>query len=206
MSKLVNGYIAEFLTADVSVGKDIIDYSEDLGKRGQLTVWESENLHPGQKYIRFRPDDNRSEMQTSCGEISISKDRFTICTQGGANTYTFKLIEHIQTIDFRLRLPERFWHICNSCGKREILSSKEAFEQGWDYPGPDGIYKDAPNHGFRMFAPRKCGDCSIIDSFYWKSLNGKEQIDINEQSIVEMFERVMNEPWSLLTSERDEDV
>lgn len=62
MSKLVNGYIAEFLTADVSVGKDIIDYSEDLGKRGQLTVWESENLHPGQKYVRFRPDDNRSEM------------------------------------------------------------------------------------------------------------------------------------------------
>lgn len=35
MSKLVNGYIAKFLMADVSVGKDIIDYSEDLGKRGQ---------------------------------------------------------------------------------------------------------------------------------------------------------------------------
>lgn len=33
-------------------------------------------------------------------------------------------LTNIQTIDFRLRLPERFLHICNACGKREILSSK----------------------------------------------------------------------------------
>lgn len=115
------------------------------------------------------------------------------------------MIEHDQTIDVRIHLPERYWHICNACGKREILSSKEAFEQGWDYPGSDGIYKDAPNHGFRMFVPRKCGDCSISDSFYWKSLHGEEGIDITEKPYVDLFECVLNEPWSLLVSEEDAD-
>lgn len=25
-------------------------------------------------------------------------------------------------------------HICEVCGKKEILTPEEAFEQGWDYP------------------------------------------------------------------------
>lgn len=57
-----------------------------------------------------------SEIQTSCGEICILNDNLTICTQSGANTYKFRLIDHVQMIDFRMRLPERYWHICNGCG------------------------------------------------------------------------------------------
>lgn len=33
---------------------------------------------------------------------------------------------------------KKFLHICECCGKREIISSAEAFEKGWDYPGEDG--------------------------------------------------------------------
>ena len=83
------------------------------------------------------------------------------------------------------------------------LSSKEAFDQGWDYPGPDGIYKDAPNFGFGMLLPRTCGNCSIADSFYWKVVNGGEGKKDTEtdQAFKEMLERVKNEPWSLVVSE-----
>ena len=101
-------------------------------------------------------------------EIDITSDRLTITTQGSANTYVFQLLEHVQTIDFRMRLPERYWHICDGCGKRELLSSKEAFEQGWDYPGPDGIYKENHNYGFGVIAPRTCGDCS---TYVWRLLD-----------------------------------
>lgn len=34
MSKLVNGYIAKFLKADVTIGKEMVSYDEDLGKIG----------------------------------------------------------------------------------------------------------------------------------------------------------------------------
>lgn len=113
MSKLVNGYNAILISADVSVGNGIDCTKNDIGKTGQLTVWESENLHPGRKYIRFRPEDNSSEIQTACGDITISNNIFEIATQEGANKYRFKLIEHVQTIDFRMKMPERYWHICN---------------------------------------------------------------------------------------------
>ena len=155
MSKLVNGYNAVLISADVTVGQNIDGCKNDIGKNGQLTIWESENLHPGRKYIRFQTADHSVEIQTACGDISISNDIFEISTQSGANTYRFKLLEHIQTIDFRMKLPERYWHICNGCGKREFLSGKEAFEQGWDYPGPYGLYKTMPNYGFGTIAPRR---------------------------------------------------
>lgn len=28
-----------------------------------------------------------------------------------------------------------FWHYFEVCGKKEILTSREAFKRGWDYPG-----------------------------------------------------------------------
>ena len=131
-------------------------------------------------------------------------DIFEISTQSGANTYRFKLLEHIQTIDFRMKLPERYWHICNGCGKRELLSSKEAFEQGWDYPGPDGIYKTMPNYGFGTIAPRTCGDCCIaMDKLYLALATKSELLEEVLREENETLERIQNEPWSLMESEED---
>lgn len=204
MSKLVNGYNAILISADVSVGNGIDCTKNDIGKTGQLTVWESENLHPGRKYIRFRPEDNSSEIQTACGDITISNNIFEIATQEGANKYRFKLIEHVQTIDFRMKMPDRYWHICNGCGKREILSSKEAFDQGWDFPGPDGLYKGMPNYGFGTLAPRTCGNCCItMDKLYWGIISKKEPNEEVFMEKKEMIERIQNEPWSLLVSNDD---
>lgn len=54
VSNLINGYKAELVSAEVTVGKDIDGYNKDIGKSGKLTIWESENLHPGQKYLQLK--------------------------------------------------------------------------------------------------------------------------------------------------------
>lgn len=38
------------------------------------------------------------------------------------------LLKPIQTIEFKMSPPHRFLHVCDGCGRREILSSREAFE------------------------------------------------------------------------------
>lgn len=203
MSKLVNGYLAIF--REVSIQGEIRGDKSDanIGSRGDLTVWESENLHPGEKYIRFKPDDGNMILQTSCGAITIENDVFTICTQNGENKYSFELLKHIQTIDYRMKLPEKYWHICSGCGKRKILSSKEAFDEGWDYPGPDGIYKYLPNFGFGIFAPRTCGDCGIEKSLYWKLTVDSENRSngMRDEEMQKTLERILDEPMSLFEEE-----
>jgi hypothetical protein len=65
--------------------------------------------------------------------------------------------------------------------------SKEAFEQGWDYPGPDGTYKTMPNYGFRVMAVRTCGNCGIDSSLYWKIIKGGKLND----KVKEKMERIL---------------
>ncbi len=53
-----------------------------------------------------------------------------------------------------------FWHYCEVCGKKEYLTAQEAYDSGWDYP---------PNFGlFGMLSQRKCGDCGIDKTLWWK--------------------------------------
>ena len=54
-------------------------------------------------------------------------------------------------------------------------------------------------------APRTCGDCSIIDSFYWKAFCSEKKIDVTQQPYAEMLERMLNEPWSLIELAVDKD-
>lgn len=200
MSKLKRSYLAicKEISINAKVGGNLEGFYADIGKRGKLTVWESENLHPGEQYIGFRPEDGKSDLQTSCGEIEIKNDILTIRTQGKKNIYSFLLLKPIQAIGFKMRLPHRFLHVCDGCRKQEILSSREAFEQGWDYPGPDGIYKDAPNYGFGIVAPRTCGQCTIDKSLYWKLTVDKDASNcMNSEEIAEALERIWNEPMSL---------
>lgn len=202
MSKLVKAYKAKFFAAEVTADYGMDGYVNDIGKIGKLSIWESEKLHPGENYISFRTDDESVDIQTSCGNISIFNNNLSISTQDGANNYTFKLIKPVQTVDFRIKLPERYWHICNGCQKKEILSSKEAFEQGWDFPGPDGIYKHSKNYGFREIAPRTCGDCLIMsDKLYWDLVTRPEDASAILEREKSTVERILDEPWSLLVSE-----
>lgn len=87
-----------------------------------------------------------------------------------------------------------FWHICENCGKKELLTSKEAFDKGWDYPGTDGIYKERKNYGFGSLAPRICGDCTITHSVFWKMMEGESLSETDK----EVIKRIKNEPVNLL--------
>lgn len=87
-----------------------------------------------------------------------------------------------------------FWHYCDGCGKKELITSKEAFENGWDYPGVDGIYKSRRHYGFGCLAPRTCGKCGIETSLQWKIMSGEDIGDEGRNAL----ERIKNEPMSLM--------
>ena len=98
---------------------------------------------------------------------------------------------------------EGFWHYCEVCGKKEKLSSKQAFDEGWDYPGKNGIYKDLmPNYGFGAISPRTCGNCGIMDTTYMKLTKGQVKMGELEGREKETIERILSEPGSLLCEEK----
>ena len=87
-----------------------------------------------------------------------------------------------------------FWHYCEVCGKKEYITAKEAFEQGWDYP---------PNIGhFGLLGPRTCGDCHLVDTLYWKITTQKTIPIVLESELTleekETWRRMKAEPESLL--------
>ena len=100
--------------------------------------------------------------------------------------------EFLEAVELTKTKP--FLHICCGCGRRELLTSEQAFEEGWDYPGMHGLYKEMPYYGFRSLAPRTCGNCPITSSVYWKVTQGKHLADEDNKVI----ERIKNEPMSLL--------
>lgn len=93
-----------------------------------------------------------------------------------------KLIQEMEHI--------RFWHYCEVCEKKELLTADEAFEQGWDYPPKMGQ--------FRIVFPRTCGNCCMFGTLYLKLISGDFNLSADEK---ETWERINNEPESLLPSE-----
>lgn len=84
-----------------------------------------------------------------------------------------------------------FRHICECCGKVEIITSKKAYEQGWDYPGEGAIY---PSSMFGVLTPRTCGNCRITETAYWAIVvEGKTTAELSENQL-QAVERIMQEP------------
>ena len=46
-------------------------------------------------------------------------------------------------------------HICEVCGRREILTPEEGYEKGWDYP--------PSTCSFGSIAPRKCEGKTVAE-------------------------------------------
>ena len=90
-----------------------------------------------------------------------------------------------------------FWHYCEVCGKKEFITAETAYNTGWDYP---------PNIGcFGLLGPRRCGDCSLEDTLFWKvHTNGSLPIVMEGALISEelvTWKRIKDEPESLLCEE-----
>ena len=84
-------------------------------------------------------------------------------------------------------------HVCEVCGKEEVLTPDEAFEKGWDYPPRIGM--------FGVLSPRTCGDCAMADTIWWKLMyqNVKPE-DLSDKDKLTLS-RILNEPASILVDE-----
>ena len=80
----------------------------------------------------------------------------------------------------------RFEHVCEACGKRDILLPGEAFDVGWDYPPRMGAWG--------IVSPRTCGDCAIDKTLWWALTVERKGMD--EVSTVQrgVLDRIIAEP------------
>lgn len=81
-------------------------------------------------------------------------------------------------------------HICEVCGKEELLLPSEAFDGGWDYPPRMGF--------FGVVSARTCGDCPITETLWWALTMDKKAV--GELSVEQFLtlKRIQSEPESIL--------
>ena len=85
---------------------------------------------------------------------------------------------------------KKLLHICEICGKTELLTPKEGFDQGWDY---------APYmYPFKIISPRTCGSCAIDETAWFaiaiQHTPYEKLTDRQKDAII----RICNEPYSIL--------
>ncbi|WP_237077056.1 hypothetical protein [Mycobacteroides abscessus] len=83
-------------------------------------------------------------------------------------------------------------HVCEVCGRDEILTPAEGYERGWDYP---------PRMGqFGIVGPRTCGSCPMSETV-WAALmlNGvaAEDLTVAQKDVVA---RILAEPRSIMVT------
>lgn len=81
-------------------------------------------------------------------------------------------------------------HICEVCGKTEVLTPQDAYDAGWDYPPIMGQ--------FGVVSPRKCPDCGI-EGTVWAALTlqNKKPEELSEAQLQTLM-RILGEPASIL--------
>lgn len=81
-------------------------------------------------------------------------------------------------------------HICEVCGLREIITPREAFEAGWDYP---------PGMGrFGIVSPRTCPNCRMEDTVWAELELKKKPASVLTSGQVQTILRILTEPDSIL--------
>ena len=89
--------------------------------------------------------------------------------------------------------PQKYKHICEVCGRSEILTPEEAFQAGWDYPPRMGF--------FGVLSPRTCPYCSLMDTVWaalvLKGMGPDDLTDAQKETLL----RIVNEPDSVMPEE-----
>ncbi|MDX9870787.1 MAG: hypothetical protein RBT41_00030 [Clostridia bacterium] len=80
-------------------------------------------------------------------------------------------------------------HICENCGKDEILSSEDAYKLGWDYPPKMG--------DFTIISPRTCGECGIETTLWWEITCNKTPVEQLSEKHRQTLQRILTEPESI---------
>ena len=107
-------------------------------------------------------------------------------------------MERTDEVDINRTAPEfkgRLRHVCEVCGRTEILTPQEAFDEGWDYPPRMG--------SFGIVSPRTCPDCSMMDTAWAAlALEGKTPNELTERQKQTIL-RIVSEPESILVREEE---
>jgi len=85
---------------------------------------------------------------------------------------------------------QKLLHICEVCGKWELLTPNEGFQKGWDA---------APYmYPFKVISPRTCGNCGIDETVWFEiAVKNKTFEDLSEKQ-KETVKRIYGEPESIL--------
>ncbi len=84
----------------------------------------------------------------------------------------------------------KFIHICEKCGKEQILTPQEGFDLGWDYP--------PKMYAFKVISPRTCGNCGIEHTVWWDiCLEHKKFEELTEEQH-KTIARILQEPESII--------
>lgn len=87
----------------------------------------------------------------------------------------------------------RLRHICEVCGRDEILSPSEAFTAGWDYP---------PRMGhFGVASPRTCPRCPMVKTVWWALMMDGYTADMLTDAQRATLDRIAGEPESILVTD-----
>lgn len=89
------------------------------------------------------------------------------------------------------KMAKKLIHICEVCGKTEILAPEEAFNDGWDHPPRMG--------SFGILGPRTCGDCPINLTVWWALVSAKKLVSKLSQQQKETIKRIQVEPESIIS-------
>lgn len=86
-------------------------------------------------------------------------------------------------------------HVCEVCGKTEMLTPKEAYGAGWDYPPILGA--------FGIVSPRTCPDCGMEETVWAElTLRQKAPEELSEKQSQALM-RILHEPDSLLPENKE---
>lgn len=85
----------------------------------------------------------------------------------------------------------KFLHECEVCGKKEVLSNEEAFNQGWDYPPRIGLWG--------VVSPRTCGSCDIEKTAWWALQSDGNSFETLPQHHRRTIRRIRDEPTNPLS-------
>ncbi|MDA8227043.1 MAG: hypothetical protein M0T74_04960 [Desulfitobacterium hafniense] len=85
-------------------------------------------------------------------------------------------------------------HICEVCGKREILTPEEGYKRNWDY--------SPYMYPFKLISPRTCGDCGIEKTVWWEIAAKHKNFEDLTESQKQTIKRIYNEPESIIAENK----
>ena len=92
-----------------------------------------------------------------------------------------------------LVMSRKLIHICEVCGRTQIMTPEEAFSDGWDYPPKMGT--------FGVVSPRTCGECPMHLTAWWALAHEKKTVTELSQKQKETIKRIMGEPENIILKE-----